>query len=145
MFYNFGMKRCRGCLRLFSVSSIGEVRDLVKSLEFYPIHTKGKREEKGGKTVPVGRKMSPAVPGKERQGEYFVLLQGDKVPENFDHLFQRTDGDKFVDGVEIETAGGEVGAGEPLVGETGAIGAAADGDDLGSDAGLLHGGFGVMD
>ena len=51
--------------------------------------------------------MSPAVPGKERQGEYFVLLQGDKVPENFDHLFQRTDGDKFVDGVEIETAGGE--------------------------------------
>ena len=89
--------------------------------------------------------MSPAVPGKERQGEYFVLLQGDKVPENFDHLFQRTDGDKFVDGVEIETAGGEVGAGEALVGETGAIGAAADGDDLGSDTGLLHGGFGVMD
>ena len=41
-----------------------------------------------------------------------MLLQGDKVPENFDHLFQRTDGDKFVDGVEIETAGGEVGAQE---------------------------------
>ena len=93
------------------------MRDLVKSPKFYPIHTKGKREEKGGKTVPVGRKMSPAVPGKERQGEYFVLLQGDKVPENFDHLFQRTDGDKFVDGVEIETAGGEGSPGNEEIGQ----------------------------
>ncbi len=61
--------------------------------------------------------MSPAVPGKERQGEYFVLLQGDKVPENFDPLFQRTDGDKFVDGVEIETAGGEGSPGNEEIGQ----------------------------
>lgn len=93
----------------------------------------------------MAEKCPLLFPERSGRGNIFVLLQGDKVPENFDHLFQRTDGDKFVDGVEIETAGGEVGAGEALVGETGAIGAAADGDDLGSDAGLLHGGFGVMD
>ena len=59
-----------------------------------------------------------------------MLLQGDKVPENFDHLFQRTDGDKFVDGVEIETAGGEVGAGQPSERKLRSVGAAAEGETI---------------
>lgn len=46
-----------------------------------------------------------------------MLLQGDKVPEDLDHLFQRTDGDKFVDGVEIETAGGEGSPGNEEIGQ----------------------------
>ena len=60
----------------------------------------------------MAEKCPLLLPERSGRGNIFVLLQGDKVPENFDHLFQRTDGDKFVDGVEIETAGGEVGAQE---------------------------------
>ena len=126
-------------LRPFSVKSTDGLADRLISTQ----KVKGRKKE--GKPYRLAEKGPLLFPERSGRGNIFVLLQGDKVPENFDHLFQRTDGDKFVDGVEVKAAGGEVGAGEPLGGETGAIGAAADGDDLGSDAGLLHGGFGVMD
>ena len=49
----------------------------------------------------MAEKCPLLFPERSGRGNIFVLLQGDKVPENFDHLFQRTDGDKFVDGVEL--------------------------------------------
>ena len=68
-------------LRPFSVKSTDGLADRLISTQKVKGRKKeekgGKRrkkEEKGGKTVPVGRKMSPAVPGKERQGEYFCAF-----------------------------------------------------------------------
>ena len=65
----------------------------------------------------MAEKCPLLFPERSGRGNIFVLLQGDKVPEDLDHLFQRTDGDKFVDGVEIETAGGEGSPGNEEIGQ----------------------------
>ena len=53
-------------------------------------------------------------------------------------------GDEFEAAVEILAAGAEVGARKSLVGEPGAVGAAADGHHLGRDAAGLHGRLGSV-
>ena len=98
-------------LRPFSVKSTDGLADRLISTQ------KVKGREKEGKPYRLAEKCPLLFPERSGRGNIFVLLQGDKVPENFDHLFQRTDGDKFVDGVEIETAGGEGSPGNEEIGQ----------------------------
>ena len=55
-----------------------------------------------------------------------MLLCSHQLYEHFYHFFHGSDGDAFVDAVEVHAAGGEVGAGQTHKGESCAVRAAAD-------------------
>lgn len=71
--------------------------------------------------------------------DYYALLCGDKVYDDLDHFGEGVNGNGFIDAMEIHTAGGEVRAGEPFVGEAGAVGAASDGNKGRRKARRFHG------
>ena len=98
-------------LRPFSVKSTDGLADRLISTQ----KVKGRKKE--GKPYRLAEKCPLLFPERSGRGNIFVLLQGDKVSENFDHLFQRTDGDKFVDGVEVKAAGGEGSPGNEEIGQ----------------------------
>lgn len=73
------------------------------------------------------------------------LLRAGECNEHPRHFLQRFDGDILVDAVEVQTACGEVRAGQTLPAQTRAVRAAADGDDARRNICGTHGGLRVFD
>ena len=76
---------------------------------------------------------------------YLLAVDLHDIQQDFGRLVHPLDGGAFADAVEVEAAGAEVGAGQTFPAQNSAVGAAAHGDFLRGQAGLLNGLAGVLD
>ena len=68
------MKDAEVVFGIFLVSSIGYVRDLVKSPELYPINTKGKRDDQSSSLTRASRYfLRSSKPDLPRSANIFFL------------------------------------------------------------------------